>query len=150
MFHKLAFGFTLIEMVMAIIIISVGLTGVLAAFNISIKSSADPLIHKQMLVIAEEMMEEILLKPYAINPVGTISGCNRSSADDIRDYDGYTQPICDIDGTLVTGLTGYNVNVVVGLETWQGIDNTLRITVSVARGGETLSLTGWRTNYAVP
>lgn len=143
-----AAGFTLIEMVIAVVIIGVGLAGVLLAFDTSVKSSADPLIRKQMLAIAEEMMDEILLKPYA-SATGTISGCNRSFADDVRDYAGYASTgVCDIDGTAVAGLAAYNVNVGVTSEAWQGIANTLHITVTVTHGGESLSLDGWRTAYA--
>jgi len=148
MFSRDSRGFTLIEMIIAIVIIGVGLAGVLLAFNTTVKSSADPMIHKQMLAVAEEMMEEILLKPYAV-AAGTIPpGCNRSAADDIQDYNGYSQPVCDIDGTAVAGLAGYTVGVTVVAENWQGIANTLRVAVTVTSGGESMVLTGWRTDYA--
>ena len=143
-------GFTLVEMVVAVVIIGVGLAGVLLAFNTSVKSSSDPLVRKQMLAIAEEMMEEILLKPYDNSSApGAISGCNRANADDVRDYAGYQSTgVCDVDGTAVSGLSSYNVSVSVTSETWQGIGGTLHIVVSVTRGGDTVSLDGWRTAYA--
>ncbi len=147
MCNKPVRGFTLIEMILAIVIIGVGLAGVLAAFSNTVRSSADPLAHKQMLSVAEEMMEEILLKPYAIGP-GTISGCNRASADDIRDYAGYSQAVCDIDGVAVSGLAGYAVAVAVASVTWEGIANTLRVTVTVTRGSNSISLVSWRTDFA--
>ena len=50
-------GFTLIEVIMFIVIISVALTGVLAALNLTTKSSADPLIRKQMMTIAETLVD---------------------------------------------------------------------------------------------
>lgn len=144
-------GFTLIEMVMAIVIISVGLAGVLSAYQVAVKSSADPLIHKQMLSIAEEMMEEVLLKPYAVAS-GTISGCNRANADDVSDYAGYTdQAICDIDGVSVTGLSNYTVSVAVdaGANLGSLSADVKKITVTVKRGtSETFSIIGWRTDYA--
>ena len=142
-------GFTLIEMVIAIVVIGIGLAGVLMVFNVTVKSSADPLIHKQMLAIAEEMMEEISLKPYAAG-TGTIVGCNRSAADDISDYNGYSQAICDIDGTAVAGLSGYTVAVTVSLAVpWQTLTTGVKkITVTVSGSGESLVLTGWRTDYA--
>lgn len=147
MSNSRASGFTLIEMIFAIVIIGVGLAGILAAFNTTVRSSADPMIQKQMQVIAEEMLEEILLKPYAV-AAGAIAGCDRSAADDVRDYNGYSQAICDIDGTAVAGLAGYNVTVAVDSVNWQGIANTLRVTVTVTRGTESLGLIGWRTDYA--
>lgn len=143
-------GFTLVEMIIAIVIIGVGLAGVLAAFNISVRGSADPLVRKQMLAIAEEMLEEILLKPYAAGP-GTISGCNRAAADDVSDYNGYASAgICDIDGNPVAGLSGYNLNVAVANATLSDGAVTvpsLRVTVTVTHGGESLSLVGWRTDF---
>ena len=149
MSSRQSFGFTLVEMIIAIVIISVGLAGVLMAFNTTVKSSADPLIHKQMLAVTEEMMEEILLKPYAPAP-GTISGCNRANADDVSDYNGYSQPVCDIDGTAVTGLSSYTVSVAVDSSASLGtlsID-VKKVTVTVTQGGESLNLIGWRTDYA--
>lgn len=155
MFNRRHYGFTLIEMVIAIVIVSVGLAGVLTAFNWTVKSSGDPLIHKQMLAVAEEMMEEILLKPYA--GAGTITGCDRHLAEGVSDYATYTnQPVCDIDGngsggpgTSVAGLSGYTVSVSVVVATLGApAVAAKKVTVSVTYGGETLSLVGWRTDYA--
>lgn len=156
MSNRRASGFTLIEMVIAIVIISVGLAGVLMAFTTAVKSSADPLIHKQMLAVAEEMMEEILLKPYAVTgtaPVNGVKSCSavpsRAAFNDVSDYNNFeTTGICDIDGAAVTGLTGYNVKVTVASGSWQGIAGTLTINVTVSHGTESMSLTGWRTDYA--
>lgn len=137
-------------MVIAIVIIGIGLAGVLLAFNTTVKSSADPLIRKQMLAVAEEMMEEILLKPFTAG-AGSISGCNRSSADDVSDYSGYNQSVCDIDGNAVAGLAGYNVAVTVdsaaSLDTLGG-GAVKKVTVVVTHGSESISLLGWRTDYA--
>jgi len=153
-------GFTLIEMVIAIVIISFGLAGVLMAFSVAVKSSADPLIHKQMLAVAEEMMEEILLKPFEVSgtaPVNSLKTCgdtpppSRELFDDVSDYADYaTTGICDIEGASVAGLGGYDVSVLVTSVTWQTIPNTLQVTVTVTRHGtsEMLTLVGWRTGYA--
>lgn len=139
-------------MIIAIVIIGVGLAGVLTAFNTTVKSSADPLIHKQMLAIAEEMMEEILLKPY-VPAAGAISGCNRSTANDVSDYSAYTdQPICDIDGSAVTGLGSYTVTVTVtpdNLGTPAATAKKIAVTVKYG-SSESLTLNSWRTDYASP
>lgn len=142
-------GFTLVEMVIAIVIIGVGLAGVLAAFNINVRSSADPMLRKQMLAIAEEMLEEILLKPVALGP-GAIAGCDRHAADNVADYAGYSQTVCDIDGVTVAGLGGYGI--VVDITTPNLTDGatavaSLRVAVTVTRGADAVTLVGWRTDY---
>lgn len=144
-------GFTLIEMIMAIIILSVGLAGVLSAFSVVVRSSSDPLIHKQMLALAEEMTEEVTLKPYAAGP-GTIDVCNRSAADDIMDYNGYNQSVCSVDGVAIPTLAGYTVAVAVVPTALGAIPagsaSTVTVTVTNTTSGEALTLTSWRANYA--
>jgi len=154
-------GFTLIEMILAIVIISVGLAGVLLAFNTAVKSSADPLIHKQMLAVAEEMMEEILLKPYAVNgtaPSNSLKSCggatppSRMAFDDISDFDGYqTTGVCDIEGVAVDGLPDYNLQVKIDAAASLGAlagGKVKKVTVTVTHGSEAITLNGWRTWYA--
>ena len=57
-------GFTLIEVIIFIVVVGAGLAGILSVMNTVVKSSADPLIRKQTVAIAESMLEEILLKEY--------------------------------------------------------------------------------------
>lgn len=148
-------GFTLIELIVAIVIISIGVVGVLAAYISSVKGSADAVVGKQLVSIAEEMMEEVLLKPHAVNggaPANALTACgpgaSRAAFDDIRDYNGYqTTGICDIDGGAVSGLSGYGVAVQVQTVNLGGIANTLRVTVTASRGTQNLVLDGFRTAY---
>lgn len=115
-------GFTLIEMIITIVIISVGLAGILLAFQIAVKSSADPLVTKQLLSIAEARMEGALLKEFAeIVDDATCPVCPT----------GYTAPL-----TVMPGVT------------WEGIPNTKTITVSVSNGTQTFQLINHRTPYA--
>ena len=144
---------TLIELVMAIVIISVGLVGVMLAFTTVVRGSSDPLIHKQMLAIAEEMMEELTLKPYApVAPLAVpINACARNTFNDIVDYNGYSAAaICDVDGTAVAALASYSITVSVADDaaTLPGVA-AKKITVNVTHGGETMTLLGWRTGYAL-
>lgn len=153
-------GFTLIEMIIAIVIISIGLTGVLLAINTTVRSSADPLIHKQMLAIAEELLEEALLKPFATTgtaPINKETSCattpSRMAFDDISDYHGYqTKGICDIAGNAIVGLGAYDLAVRVDNAELGDISilsgNTRQISVTVSHSGENLTLSGFRTNYA--
>jgi len=145
-------GFTLVEMIIAIIIISVGLAGLLAAFNVGVRGSVDPLIQKQMLAAAEGLMEEILLKPYDVNGAPPTNGstecgaaASRQNFDDVRDYAGYqTIGICDIYGASVPGLGAYGVLVNVAPITLDGVANTLQVTVTVSRGSDSVQLLGFR------
>ncbi|MFA6312356.1 MAG: type II secretion system protein, partial [Sterolibacterium sp.] len=57
-------GLTLVELVMFIVIVSVALAGVLTVLNVTVKSSADPMIAKQMLAIAEALLEEVQAKSF--------------------------------------------------------------------------------------
>jgi MSHA pilin protein MshD len=151
---RCARGMTLMELILAIVVISVGLTGVLVAFNQAVRGSADPMIRKQMLAIAEEMMEEITLKPFAVGAAVPPAGCARNTHDDVLDYNGYTTAgagVCNIDGTAIPSLTTYNVRVAVTAQAMpNGIvaANALRIEVTVTHGGETLTLVGYRTRWA--
>lgn len=53
------FGMTLIELIMFIVIVGAALAGVLSVLDITARSSADPMVRKQMLAIAEAMLEEV-------------------------------------------------------------------------------------------
>ncbi|HET7774836.1 MAG TPA: hypothetical protein VFK74_00550 [Azospira sp.] len=145
---------TLVELIVSMVIISVGLVGVLSALNQAVRNSADPLIHKQMLAIAEEMMDEVLQKPLVApaGSAGSINNCTRSTADAVADYGAYTdQPVCDLDGTQLPSLAGYSVSVSVdGGASLNGINNVSKITVTVKHAGEPdIALVGYRTGWAL-
>jgi MSHA pilin protein MshD len=57
-------GVSLIELIMFIVIVSTALAGILSVMNITTRSSADPLVHKQALAIAESLLEEVELMPF--------------------------------------------------------------------------------------
>jgi MSHA pilin protein MshD len=147
---------TLIELIVAIVIIGIGLAGVLLAFNTTVRYSADPMVRKQMSAIADEMMEEILLKPFAAAANAVPAVCARDTYNDVRDYNGYSSVnICDIGGTTV--LSGYGASVSVSPPaaspvSLSGVAATdqLTVRVNVTHGSESYSLTGWRTCYAGP
>jgi MSHA pilin protein MshD len=147
--HRRARGMTLVELIVAIVILGVGLSGVLVAFNQAVRNSADPMVRKQMLVIAEEMLEEITLKPVAAVANAAPTGCARNTYNDVLDYNGYAATgICDIDGSAIAALSSYNVTVVVAAGALPNGVPALRIAVTVTHGAETLSLVGYRTAWA--
>ena len=149
-------GMTLIELVIAIVIISIGLVGVLQVFTTTVKNSADPMVTKQMLAIAEGMIEEIALQPYAISANAAAVGCARNTYNDIWNYNGYATSgyICDVDGNQISALAGYSVSVAVVADNASfasvGVltNAAAKITVTVSRSTNSLSVTSWRTQYA--
>jgi len=142
-------GLTLIEMVLAIVVLGVGLAGVMLAFSTVVRGSADPIVREQMLAVAEELMEEIQLKPYAVAANAAPAACARDTYNDLRDYNGYSSSnLCSIDGTPISALAGYAVSVSVTPAALAGVAAALRISVTVTRGQETLQLVSWRTDFA--
>ncbi len=145
-------GVTLIEMIIAMVIISIALTGVLLVMNFTTSHSADPMIQQQAMVIAEAYMEEITLQRYE-NPIGGYSGTSRSLFDDVDDYNGLSDTGArDQNGNAISGLGQYNVNVVVAAPAAIGpAGNTKlakQITVRVQSGTMVdLQLVGYRTDY---
>ncbi len=158
-------GLTLIELVMFIIVVSVGLAGVLTVLNVTGKSSADPVIRKQALAVAEAMLEEILSKDYQNDPAdpgntsatlgctsSTVPVCaantvlNRPNYNDVDDYNGWNQTgVYQVDGTLAPVLGAYTVAVAVAPWTLSGVAGK-RVTVTVTGGTETIALEGFRGN----
>jgi MSHA pilin protein MshD len=143
-------GFTLIELIIFIVVVSAGLAGILSVMNTVVKSSADPMVRKQTIAIAESMLEEILLKEYA-NPVGGYTGTTRSQFDDVSDYAGYTTTtgIVDMMGSTVAGLGSYNISSVTVMDAGADLPGVTakKITVSVTGPGVAISLSGYRSNY---
>ncbi len=160
-------GFTLIELIIFIVVVSAGLAGILSVMDVTVKSSGDPVVRKQAIAIAESLLEEILLKEYCdpdtVNRATTPPTCGahtvetgRNDYDDVDDYAGYTTTagIVDVTGVAVSGLSQYNISPAVTVTTVTAAESAAlnalavkKITVSVTRSGDTLSLTGYRANY---
>ncbi len=74
-------GISLIELIIFIVVIGVAVAGVLAAFTSSTRASADPMIQKQALSIAEALLEEVQLQPFTYcDPDDTAAATALSSA----------------------------------------------------------------------
>ena len=54
-------GFTLIEVIIFIVVVGAGLAGILAVSTNSVKASADPMVRKQAMALADSILEEIFL-----------------------------------------------------------------------------------------
>ena len=147
-------GFSLVELIIAIIIMSVGLAGLMSVIPLAIRTSADPLIGKQALTIAEGMLNEVSAKPFS-NPASGFTGAatqaNRAFFDNVADYNGYSSTgAYSMSGVApIAGLGSYDVTVTVAgtaLGAATAADCWL-ITVTVTHPGGTVSLSGYRLNY---
>lgn len=152
MLNDLRRGFTLVEMIIAMVIISAALAGVLAVLSRTSVFSASPMAAKQMSAIADGMLEEVLQKPFSGDGPPPANGCDRSAFNEVSDYNNYTNmPVCDVTGN--PGPAGYTVSVSVvnasGAMLTGGIPagDTYQITVTVNKGSESYTIRGWRTNF---
>src|SRR6266705_5855266 len=57
-------GISLIELIVFIVIVGIAVAGVVGALSMATRSSADPMIQKQALAIAEALLEEVQLQPF--------------------------------------------------------------------------------------
>jgi MSHA pilin protein MshD len=160
-----AAGFTLVELVMFIAIVSVAVGGVLLAYQAAARDSADPIVKKQALAIAESLLEEIQQMPFTycdpndpaaptatstaacatVEAIGPEAGESRYSAtlpfDNVNDYHGYDTAaempagMKDITGTAISGLAAYNAAVTVAAADLGGVPAGEALLISVTVTG---------------
>ncbi len=153
-------GMTFIELIMAIVIIGVGVTGMMIVYTETVARSADPAIRIQAAAVADAYLEEIMSKQFS-DPDGTSPEPESSRAlyDDVGDYASLSPnpgPPATPSGTAV-GLPNYSVSVSVAHSAALGpaamrvpSSCTWLITVTVtppAGGGEPITVSGYRTSY---
>ncbi len=73
-------GLSLIELIVSIVVIAVAVAGVLGALAIASRTSADPMIQKQALAIAEAFLEETQLMPFTFCDPGDANATTAQSA----------------------------------------------------------------------
>lgn len=157
-------GFTLIEVIIFIVVVSAGLAGILSVSTTVVKSSADPMVRKQAIAIAESVLEEVLQKEYCdpdtVDTTTSPPTCgthttegSRALNDDVDDYDAKTQTLFNSSsgaGAWPVALDGYTLSIAVTVVT-SGVGSVAlpakRVQVTVARGGESVALVGYRGNY---
>lgn len=166
-------GLTFVELIFFIVIVTFGLAGVLLVMDQSSSRSADPMVRKQMLAIAEAVMEEVRLQSHGwCDP----DDANAATATSTAGCAGGTLPVETRGSTtapwdqvvdysnvnLTTSLAGtafpagYSANVqVVGQALGEattavaaGEALRIRVTVSYAPLADTVVLEGYRTRYA--
>ncbi len=161
-------GVTLVELVMYIVVVSVGVAGILSVMTFTTRHSADPVVQQQAILIAESYMKEILMKRFYDDDTNSVcpapEGGGRVAYDNVCDYNGLNDNggARDQFGNAISGLERYNVAVTVNNAgvtlgpTASQINNTgvirvLRIDVTVTHDDVpdlSVPLTGYRTHYA--
>lgn len=132
-------GLSLIELLVFIVVVGIAVTGVLSVFSLNARTSADPVVQKQALAIADSLLEEVLARPYtycdpddvnvetAVNAAGCATtpegmgpevaqgesrNANLTPFDNVNDYNGFSMTgIVDPNGSAVPDLNGYAASV---------------------------------------
>ena len=179
-YSRLQAGLSLVELIMIVVIVGVGLAGILTVFDRTVQKSADPQVRRQMLAVAEALMEEVQLKQFtfcdpddpnaatansAADCTGGAGGANdesklplgpegandtsRAVYDNVSDYNGLSlSPAADINGSAINGYSATVSAIQQQLEASVPLAASLRITVTVTHGSDSLSLSGYRLRYA--
>lgn len=154
-------GLSLIEVVVFIVVLSVGIAGITMLYNQLTVASVDPLVRKQALAVASSVMEEIQLKGFTtcdpddpnvythpspacatLEAIGPEAGESRYADprfDNVNDYHGFSMSgasIRDATGTVIPELNAYAVTVTVAtaggdFPAVADATDALRITVAV-------------------
>ena len=138
-------GFTLIELILFIVVVAVALAGILQVMNVTVAASANPMVRKQAVALAESILEEILQKEFS-DPDGVNGETTRATFDDVADYNGKTQAIFT---DWPAGLSAYQVAIVVTDTTLGGAPGVAvkKVSVTVSGGSNVITMTGYRSNY---
>lgn len=149
-------GVNLIELIVAIVVISVATTGVLLVFTQTLRFSANPMIEQQATAIAEGYLDEILARPVDDPNGGETGGAEgeaRANFDDVKDYSTIVgeSPPRDANGNVLAGMNDYSVTVTITPDLNIGPAGS---EVAVARvevrathtSGTDITLTGFRAN----
>ncbi len=154
-------GASLIELIIFILIISAALIGILSVMNVTSKYSADPLVHKQAIAIAESLLEEIELQDFIDQNTGLTTCATALTADrsagnhtvscynNFSTTTGFTNNSLGLPGTYTANVLIDSTNSPLGT----GVNTILagsavRITVTVTDPqNNQIVIDGYRTKY---
>ena len=141
-------GFSLIEIIITMVVLSIAAVGVLSVFTVGIKGSADPLILNQAIQLAQERMDTAiaLKKSGGFNAVQDIA--TTAFAAPFASFSSAVDATC-IDANFGNdqAAPGYDIVGVVG-----GCDQTVtrnykRVIITVSWTGDAVALTTVVANY---
>lgn len=153
-------GVSLVELIMFIVVVGVGVAGLVSVINPMVRNSADPMVTRQLMAIAESLLSEVIHKPFTwcdpddatattaqsyadcANPQNKGGGAltsatpstetTRASFDNVADYGGFSKSnIDDVTGNY--SMTGYTASVAVSRagSTFGLADNDAALAVTV-------------------
>ena len=138
-------GFSLIELIVTIVILTVAVGTIVSVYSFVTARSADPMIRSQLIAVSEAFMDEITSKE--IDPETPITD-PRSQRNVIDPYDGETyEPPTDATGEPMAGLDDYRVEISAEDDAFGLGDDSREIEVCAEHGGERVCITGFRTNF---
>ncbi len=146
---------SLVELVVAIVVVAITLTGTMLIVDSTTRRSVDPMLERQAASIAASYLEEILQKSYLDPDDGALCPDPepmRSLYDNVCDYDGLDETGAhDQNGMPVPGLEAYHVEIHVDrnahLGSISGSTNVLRVDTTVTDPlGRPVRLAAYRTN----
>ncbi len=146
-------GFTLIELVVSIVIVSVAVVGVMGLLSQLSSRSGELVVQEEATAIASAYLNEVLSRPFT-DPDGIPNEPSRSAYDDVSDYNGLVDVGArDQLNQPIPGLTQFTVAVQVSTPSAGALgavaqSNMLRVDVTVAHPtGTRVVLSGYRTKY---
>jgi MSHA pilin protein MshD len=114
-------GFSLIELVLTIVIIAIALSALASSLFSAVGSNANPLWQAKSTHLAQAYLDEILAMRYQEDSAlggGAVETCfetgpevgeNRSSYDDVDDYNGLTETADFLDADASSNYSGYSI-----------------------------------------
>ena len=166
-------GLSLIETIMAIVIIALAVAGIMTVFFQNVQRGSRPLLATKAAVLGQAMMDEILLKRWdedtplgggriatGLANIGTEGETTRPGFDDVDDYNGYSDGVPgeplqnELGEDISSGFTGFSRSVIVAFGKPTGapagipVNDYKKITVQVTNPmGETIAFTAVKTNF---
>jgi MSHA pilin protein MshD len=125
---------TLVELIVALSLASVLLGSLWTAWALMGRTSANPLVARQQLAIAQSLLREIELQPLVGSAaVGTPGRTGYAS---VADYNGLTMTgITDVEGLAISGLSAYGASISVSNLALNGVPAASGYWISVSVTG---------------
>ncbi len=168
-------GFTLVELLVLIVLVSIAMAGIMTVWQHSQRHAADPLHANRAVKLGQAVLEEILAKRFDENSgQGGVPRCgstdpgaqscsttfgpdagetSRALYDDVDDYHGLDlTPPTDINGAALTGYANYRLRVSVAAAGGElsGLNNDeakrIDVTVTTPRGHD-YEFSAYRVNF---